>query len=267
MKKLCCSFLIFLLLLSFPCCNTKNNKKITVALEENLYPYCYFSNEEYGEASAQNGKFISGIYITFAKKIFQMSGYNNIDFIVCPYNEFADKIKSGETDIFITKRKFKDSEIEKSHAFYYSDLGIMIKPESDLEKSLMSGKLESDKITILSDSTEKSFDFPTSVAISDSIPKVLKSFSSEDGFRGVICDFQTSRAIKILSSTELKYISANLLSLKGEDVCHNFYMKKNSSSLIKSINNAIDKISVDDMYEITEKEIKVFKELKKKKIF
>lgn len=266
MKKICCFVLILSFLLSLSCCNTKNNRKLTIALEENLYPYCYYSNKENGEAKAQNGKYINGIYINFAKKFLQLSAFDDVEFIVCRCDEFVDKIKSGEADVFISKRKFEDSEIQKSNAFYYSDLGIMIKPESNLEKSLIEGSIETDKITVLSDSTEKLLELPSNILILDSIQNVLQLINSENGFCGVICDFQTLRAIKIFSQTELKYVYSNILSLTGENVGHNFYFKNENLSLAKNLNNTIDKISVDDMSEIAETEIEVLKKLKKEKI-
>lgn len=266
MKKICCFIIILSLFLSLSCCNAKNYEKITIALEENIYPYCYYSNKENAEARAQNGEYINGIYINFAKKILQSAGFHNVNFIVCTYDKFVDKIKSGEADIFISKRKFEDSEIQKSNAFFYSDLGIMIKPDSNLEKSLIEGSIETDNITVLSDSTEKSLKLPSNVIISNSIQNVLQSINSVDGFCGVICDFQTLRAIKIFSQTELKYVYSNILSLKGETVCHNFYLKKENSSLAKFLNETIDEISVDDMTEIAETEIEVLKKLKKEKI-
>ncbi|MBQ7580093.1 MAG: transporter substrate-binding domain-containing protein [Clostridia bacterium] len=251
MKKVVFPIALFLAaVLVLSSCSKSQKQTLKIALEENAAPYCYYN--EKGE--------LEGFYVRALRQIARDSGFGEVSFVPCRFEELQEKLESGEIDCYAAKGSEDREKTVKSESFFHSGCAFLVDSDSEYFGKTTSKEIIEAKTCCLKNGVQADCLGPENVTALDSFSDVETALNEGeyDVFAG---DYFLARAMRPILTQPFAFKQYHDSQLSGEHSCHRIFFAEGSAQLCEKLEKGIEKFSIDDATKIMEKQIKIFCEI------
>lgn len=236
MKKSVIFVALAFILAILPSCESKKNtvEKIKIGLAENNDPYCYYSDDAQAD----------GFYVDALNHITSFAEME-AQYVACPYEELAEKLKNGEIDCFAAKNYSESNDYLKSDAFFYSGASALIPEKGQISYAKSKNDLKSARVCALEHNCEQKAFSLANVTQLSSLAEVKDCLEKEE-YDVFIGDNLTAKALRTMFVDMPTLHTFPETQLQSEDNCHCLYFKSDNVRLQEKLNDAISKFTLND---------------------
>lgn len=236
---------VFILLSILPSCSKKISLSLTIGLEKDLLPYCYYNEKNE----------IDGVYVQALKKIAKKAGISNIRFSAYDKDELIEKLKSGDIDCIASKYNEVYDEFEKSGSFFFTGSAFLLMGENEFSQAKTLSDLSGAKACCLKGCIEEKNLKLENVGYSDSEEDAARALENGeyDVFFG---DYFVARALRAKYNTSLALQAYPDAELEGDSNCHFLFFNNDDNGFMNDLNDGISKFTMGDAEKIAENQMK-----------